>query len=324
MLKYRLIFGPIMIAVLVGLFFLDNHLQQVNWVLSAGKAIGLSHGLPPGLGVLGLFMLLIILGSRELGQVFAAKQMSTTSGILVLGGFLGLGLMYILPTWAAQNALPIFATAIGFVFLFALVVHCWPKQQTEGSVRAGGAAVFAMVYVGILPGFWLLVRHDFTSWVVVGLIMITKSCDIGAYFTGRAIGRHKLIPWLSPGKTWEGLVGGVLFSGLVAMGLVWASNHWQIQTAVTLTRNGFVSVQQQYVPWMAFVVGAILGVLGQFGDLVASLFKRDAGIKDSGSSVPGFGGILDVADSPIVVAPAAYWLMHLLKLASASWTLPGV
>jgi phosphatidate cytidylyltransferase len=68
-----------------------------------------------------------------------------------------------------------------------------------------------------------------------------------------------------------------------------------------------------YPLWYAALAGLLLGLIGQFGDLVASLFKRDAGIKDSGSSIPGFGGVLDVIDSPIVVAPFAYWLLMLVR-----------
>ncbi|MCC7407600.1 MAG: phosphatidate cytidylyltransferase, partial [Phycisphaeraceae bacterium] len=152
--------------------------------------------------------------------------------------------------------------------------------------------------------------HD--AEVVAAIILITKACDVGAYFTGRFLGRHKLIPWLSPGKTWEGLLGGVALSALVALLLAWLLNdlglagHWQ--------PNPRQFVPQPYPLWLVPIAGAILGLVGQFGDLTASLFKRDAGFKDSGSSVPGFGGLLDVIDSPLIVAPVAYWLLRLAAL----------
>ncbi|MFW6032287.1 MAG: phosphatidate cytidylyltransferase, partial [Phycisphaeraceae bacterium] len=176
---------------------------------------------------------------------------------------------------------------------------------TEGSVAVASVSLFALIYLGTLPGFYLAIRHDHSAWVVAALIVITKSCDVGAYFTGRAIGRHKLVPWLSPGKTWEGLGGGVLLSALLAAVLAWVGNTWF---------SGPDATVRAYPLWFAAVAGLALGLAGQFGDLTASLFKRDAGVKDSGRSIPGFGGLLDVVDSPLVVAPLAYWLLRLLDV----------
>ena len=119
----------------------------------------------------------------------------------------------------------------------------------------------------------------------------TKFTDIGAYFGGRALGRHKLIPWLSPAKTWEGLLAGVITAGLVGMAC---------------------APQVSNLSWQkAFVFGAIIGGVGQLGDLLESLMKRDAEVKDSGTLIPGFGGILDVIDSPLLAAPFAYLLFSL-------------
>ena len=120
-----------------------------------------------------------------------------------------------------------------------------------------------------------------------------KSTDIGAYFGGRALGRHKMIPWLSPGTTWEGLFFGVLTAGGVAA----AMGH-------SLPGHGMAMA-----PWQGFVFGAIIGAIGQVGDLLESLMKRDAEVKDSGRLIPGFGGVLDVIDSPLFAAPFAYLLL---------------
>ena len=81
------------------------------------------------------------------------------------------------------------------------------------SALAVAAAAFAFIYAGVVLGFLLAIRREHGVWTMVGLIFLVKACDSGAYFTGVAIGKHKLIPWISPGKTWEGLVGGVITSG---------------------------------------------------------------------------------------------------------------
>ncbi|MEL7238219.1 MAG: phosphatidate cytidylyltransferase, partial [Planctomycetota bacterium] len=110
--------------------------------------------------------------------------------------------------------------------------------------------------------------------------------------TGKSLGKHKLIPFLSPGKTWEGLAGGVVTAALVGAAcapgldlLTW---------------------------WKGAIFGAVIGVVGQAGDLLESLMKRDADVKDSSQLLPGFGGVLDVIDSPLVAAPVAYLLFGLL------------
>jgi len=127
------------------------------------------------------------------------------------------------------------------------------------------------------------------------VLLITKSMDIGAYFTGRSIGRHKLIPWLSPGKTWEGLFGGVAVAAAVGAGAASFSHHARLDFPVLW--------------WHGAVFGAFLGLIGQAGDLLASLLKRDAGMKDYSQRLLGFGGVLDVIDSPLLVAPIAYWCL---------------
>ena len=122
-----------------------------------------------------------------------------------------------------------------------------------------------------------------------------------------------------PGKTWEGLLGGMLLSGAVCVGLVWWSGHYfsagfenmmaigsEIEASHSTSEHWSVRVPL----WMSFGGGGLFGVVGQCGDLLASMLKRDAGIKDSGASVPGFGGFLDVVDSPILVAPVAYWFIR--------------
>jgi phosphatidate cytidylyltransferase len=131
--------------------------------------------------------------------------------------------------------------------------------------------------------------------ILVMVLLVVKATDIGAFFGGRAIGRHKLIPWLSPGKTWEGLICGVLFSALVG--------------ALLARYIGLPDFRLTW--WKGLIFGAVLGGIGQAGDLLESLMKRDAEVKDSGALVPGFGGILDIIDSPLLAAPFAYLMFSL-------------
>jgi phosphatidate cytidylyltransferase len=136
-------------------------------------------------------------------------------------------------------------------------------------------------------------RQDNHILVLLTVILLTKACDIGAYFVGSAIGKHKLIPWLSPGKSWEGLIGGVALAAILGA----------LAAQLSFDSAGFPV-------WYGALVGITLGLVGQAGDLLESLLKRSTGVKNSGT-LPGFGGILDLIDSPLLVAPVAYWLVML-------------
>jgi phosphatidate cytidylyltransferase len=125
-----------------------------------------------------------------------------------------------------------------------------------------------------------------SPWYLLIQLLITSGADIGAYFAGRAFGRHKLAPQVSPGKTWEGVAGGVVLVAVVAA----IADHWLP------------------VPAIPFVCLSIcVGLLSVVGDLSESLFKRQAGLKDSGSLFPGHGGVLDRVDSLTAAAPL-FWL----------------
>jgi len=165
-----------------------------------------------------------------------------------------------------------------------------------------GAVLFAFVYLGLTFGFLLRIRLEHSAWVLVWVLATVKSCDIFAYFTGKAIGKRKLILWLSPGKTWEGLIGGVIGSAAVGgAGLALLTTQGIFNAGGSPTQSAIAGA----------VSGACIGLAGQLGDLMASMMKRDAGIKDSSSLLPGFGGILDVIDSPILAAPLAYWTLSI-------------
>lgn len=310
MLKYRLVFGPLMIAGLLALFYLDDWLDQIDLTGTVWQDLFLGRTyLPAGLLMFSAIVATIILASRELCRIFHAENVDASPFMVGLSGTIGCILLYLIPyTMDSQQTVAIYASFMAGIFILSLVRHSY-GGRTHGAVTVAAVTMFALIYLGAMPGFYLAIRRWHSAWVIAAIIFITKSCDIGAYFTGRAIGRNKLIPWLSPGKTWEGLVGGVAVSVGLAVGLAAIANfydwfgHWQPGGA----QRDFV--HYHFPLWYAAVCGAVFGLVGVVGDLTASLFKRDAGIKDSGRSVPGFGGILDVVDSPILVAPFAYWLL---------------
>ncbi|MBT3270412.1 phosphatidate cytidylyltransferase, partial [Candidatus Poribacteria bacterium] len=161
----------------------------------------------------------------------------------------------------------------------------------------GAFARAGSVVLGAILCAWCLTRHlealhmDYGPGGILLLLVPIWACDSGAYFVGRAIGKHPLAPVVSPKKTWEGSVGGFVGS-IVAAVLV---GRWALDLPI-LTGLG---------------VGAIIGVLGQFGDLAESALKRSAGVKDSGRLIPGHGGLLDRLDSLTFAAPALYYYLLL-------------
>jgi phosphatidate cytidylyltransferase len=296
-LKHRLIFGPLLIVLFFGAIWLDDWLGMV--AVSEGLAwlFPTRETYPPGLVLYVLGMLVAPLAARELTSIVSAQGIRTRGWLTAVAAMIGLTASYTVPVKTdAVTAIAIMATAMILVFVVSLLVFSRHKT-VEGVVAAAGAVVFAMVYLGLMFGFFLALRRECSAWWIAGVIIVTKMCDTGAYFTGRAIGRRKLIPWLSPGKTWEGLAGGVLFAMLIGWGLAW------------LSRAMFTN-EADWVPlWIGPIAGFAFGLIGQFGDLTMSLLKRGAGIKDSSTLIPGLGGVLDVLDSPLMVAPVAYWLL---------------
>ena len=171
------------------------------------------------------------------------------------------------------------------------------RAPTDRPLAAVGVTVLAVAYAGALPAFLLDMRHHghglrswAGAWLVFFPLVVTWVCDTAAMFGGRAFGGAKLAPTVSPGKTLSGSLAGVV--GSLAVAPVFA--------AAVFPRVG-VDVPL----WQLLVVAAVLGVIGQVGDLAESLFKREAGVKDSSHLIPGHGGVLDRLDSLYFVIPAA-------------------
>lgn len=297
MLKYRLITGPILVVFLLAIVTLDNWLDTWPMFESWRPIFRNKEYLPKGLALFALATFIAApLAAWELSNIFRAQGIATRWNLTAFAAMLGVFLSYGIPLDThAIDAVAIVSTGMILVFVASLLTFSQNKNVT-GVVAAAGAVMFAMVYIGLMMGFFLALRRNHSAWWIVGIILTTKSCDSGAYFTGRAIGKHKLAPWLSPGKTWEGLAGGIVASTLSGMLLAYLSQR-------------FLKPADQIEIWLGATWGAIFAVAGQFGDLMKSLLKRGAGIKDSSSLLPGLGGVLDVLDSPLMVAPVAFWLV---------------
>lgn len=183
---------------------------------------------------------------------------------------------------------------------WAVLLICSRSRSAERAIALVSGLAVGFVFIGLLTGSWLWVRALAPAAFMVLTMLVIKSCDIGAYFTGRFLGRTKLIFWLSPGKTREGLAGGMLLSASLAATLWWATSAAQGPSTLP------------DVPlWAVFASGALLGLVGQIGDLFASALKRAAGVKDFAQSIPGFGGVMDVGDSILLAGPITAGLLRL-------------
>jgi phosphatidate cytidylyltransferase len=187
------------------------------------------------------------------------------------------------------------------IFVF---VRQFPQKDNERPIITIAVTLLGIWYAAFLFNYFTRLTFGWrdTEFVhtvgstgrmmVLYLVAVVKVSDVGAYFTGRALGRNKLFPRLSPKKTWEGLAGGVLSSLVVSL-LFWK-----------LTEGALGKVQLGLLD--AVALGLILPVVAVVGDLFESLLKRSAGVKDSGSLIPGMGGVLDVLDSLLFGAPIFY------------------
>ena len=201
---------------------------------------------------------------------------------------------------AAELELGVFA-----VLLLALLVRRVFAHPAPPLFSMVGHTMLGVLYVSWLLGFLLKIYFLATptgagfdpGYCLLFFILATKCSDIGAFLLGSMIGRHKMIPKVSPSKTWEGLVGALLLSTTAAMLM---AHYWGAAKLGGMT------------PLHAAALGPLLGIGAVLGDLVESVLKRDSGVKDSGSFFPGIGGILDLLDSLLFNAPLMFLYLRLV------------
>lgn len=199
--------------------------------------------------------------------------------------------------WPIETQLPVLS-ALGFV-LFAVSGFRAPLRRVLMDTSAG---LFGLVYIAytmaLLPQIWNL---DDGKALVVFLMVCVWAGDIAALYVGKRFGRHKLAPKLSPGKTWEGSVASLAGAMLVAACVFW------IGDALSAHGNTVLHIQEPL--WQLLLLAAVLNAAAQLGDLLESAIKRGADVKDSGTMLPGHGGILDRIDALLLAVPVLWYAL---------------
>jgi phosphatidate cytidylyltransferase len=208
---------------------------------------------------------------------------------LVLAGYLGFGLALL---GVQLGGVSWMVGGILTTFFLSFVLYGLSDIRTSATATFG-VTLLGVVWIGGGLGFLLLVRdvpeHGF--WALIAVIFTVFAADTAAYFVGRALGRRKLAPSISPGKTWEGLVAGLL-AGMATSFLI-----------LYRDRDDFLTIPEM------LLLGAVVTIASVFGDLFESAVKRDFGVKDSGRLLGGHGGMLDRLDALLWAGPAAYYVI---------------
>ena len=225
---------------------------------------------------------------------------------LIVAVLAGLGMLLVAQQWLSASPAPWSEDLRSVInhWLLPITGAIWVVGASamvyrgQAQVRRCGAwlSLFGIVAVA---GVWAALVQLFLShgaWFLVSLLALIWFADIAAYFTGKALGRHKLAPKVSPGKTWEGAVGGVLAAAVWVM----ASAYWPGSFGEALA--------QRWPWWLMLLIAVFLAALSIIGDLFESLLKRRAGVKDSSGLLPGHGGVYDRIDAMLPVAPLALLL----------------
>ena len=288
MLRHRLITGPLLSIALIAIVYFDDRLGCIT--------CGCGTYLQPGLLIALLAVLAAPLAALEFNAMAQNAAIRCSVPMLILSMEAWIVAMYLIPTsMPTTTAIALMASIL--IGSFALSVICLSKGKDLRGVIAGATfTVATAAYVAMGFGLLLLIRRDHSAWWIIGIIAIVKMCDTGAFFVGCSIGKRKMIPWVSPAKSWEGLFGGLATACLTAIVLAMLS-------------NAYLPNEPRLAIGYAAFLGILFGILGQIGDLLISVFKRDSRIKDASSVLPGLGGILDVLDSLLLVSAVAYWLL---------------
>lgn len=281
-------------VVLFALFWKDRALSDVLFVLSV--------------------VFLAVLGLAEFYGIAEKRGLSPFKSLGIFGGALLLVGTFLqltghIGTQGSPARVNDFETSFIILFVLGLSLRLLLARTNTTGLVSVATTLFGLMYVPWLLNFVQKIQfftfrppwENTGNLYVLYFILVTKFSDTGAYLVGSVFGRHKMIPRVSPGKTWEGFAGAILMS-----------------TAASLAFAHFFGNRMEGMRWKhAVILGVVLSVCAVIGDLIESLFKREAGVKDSGKVFPGIGGMLDLLDSLLFNAPIMYlYLRHVLTAPS--------
>lgn len=182
------------------------------------------------------------------------------------------------------------------IIMLRLIVEIYLKS--DHPLRHTAHSLMSQIYIGVPMAVMVYITMNYSPYILLTIFVLMWLNDTGAYLVGCSIGRHKLIERVSPKKTWEGFFGGLIFSMAVSLLIFYFIKPFE----------GMEHIDMSLIFWLS--VGAIVSIIGTWGDLIESMIKRDLQIKDSGNLIPGHGGILDRIDSILFVLPAILLFLH--------------
>jgi len=237
-------------------------------------------------------LVISLIGLREFNRAVGVRPQEKGTNLIEAVTVFGSVVFYAAGYFAKElERYLLLVIIVVFVLLMAAYVFSFPKYEASQVIHA----FFGFIYVPVMLSFIYFTRNlahgEYTVWLI---FIGSWICDTCAYCTGMLFGRHKLAPVLSPKKSIEGSIGGIVGAALVAAAF-----------AFFLVEG---MVPDQKITWLFVIIGAVGAVVSQIGDLAASAIKRNHNIKDYGKIIPGHGGILDRFDSVIFTAPMIYFL----------------
>jgi phosphatidate cytidylyltransferase len=228
------------------------------------------------------------------------------------------GIFFLLLALNVGNEKPLLSTAV-FVYCvgfaaaiapFIFLTRAMRNEDLSSGYPAAAASVFAFTYIALPMGMLVQLRQQWAgAFYLLYLLLVVWAGDIFAYFVGKSVGRHLMAPRISPKKTWEGAAASLVAS--LAVG--WLLFHYALPLSSALLRSGLIERRdgifglEQPATEPILLLTTVINVAAQLGDLVESLIKRGAGVKDSGSILPGHGGMLDRIDALLFAAPVLWY-----------------
>jgi len=268
-----------------------------------------------------LYVLALVAGAVAVLAIAEFLKLVTPYGVqpLTLSTYVFVALFFVFVIAASTNRTPlvettamIYGTTLAAAlapFISLTVAMRMKRANLASGYPAAAAAVFAFAYIAIPMALLVGIRQQPAGaiWTIYTLLAVWAG-DIFAYFVGKSLGRHRMSPHISPKKTWEGAVASIIAS--VIVGTLWIQHAPGISSALLRVglidrRDGMFGLEQPLL-WPIILLSAVVNIAAQLGDLVESLVKRGAGVKDSGTILPGHGGMLDRIDAMLFAVPVVW------------------